>query len=80
MIIKAINVQKETDDNECLQKPTTVDVRNVIDTLMDWDLSLFVESDFIRSSIVNLSKLIEKELSTHLRQVTIHDYFHERKS
>ena len=33
----------ETDDDECLQKPTTADVRNAIDTLMD--LRLFVESD-----------------------------------
>ena len=53
----------ETDDDECLQKPTTADVRNAIDTLMD--LSLFVESDGISSSIVNVSKLIEKELSSH---------------
>ena len=67
--------QYETDDDECLQKPTTADVRNAIDTLMD--LSLFVESDGIRSSIVNVSKLIEKELSSHLRQATIHDYFHK---
>ena len=65
----------ETDDDECLQKPTTADVRYAIDTLMD--LSLFVESDGIRSSIVNVSKLIEKELSSHLRQATIHDYFHK---
>ena len=64
----------KTDDDECLQKPTTVDVRNAIDTLMDFDLSLFVESDGIRSSIVNVSKLIVKELSSHLRQAT--DYFH----
>ena len=65
----------ETDDDECLQKPTTADVRNVIDTLMD--LSLFLESDGIRSSFVNVSKLIEKELSSHLRQATIHAYFHK---
>ena len=53
----------ETNDDEYLQKPTIADVRNAIDTLMD--LSLLVESDGIRSSIVDVSKLIEKELSSH---------------
>ena len=47
----------ETDEDECLQKPTTADLRNAIDTLM----SLFVESDGMRTFIVNVSKLIEKK-------------------
>ena len=67
----------KTDDNECLQKPTTIDVRNAIGTLTDLDLSLFVESDGIRSSIVDVTKLIEKELLNHLREATIHNYFHK---
>ena len=32
----------ETDDYQCLQKPTTANVGNAIDTLMNLDLSLFV--------------------------------------
>ena len=60
-------------DHECLQRLTAADVRNAIDTLMD--LSLFVVSVGIRSFIVNVSKLIEKEHSSHSRQATIHDYF-----
>ena len=56
-------------------------VDGIIESLQDstevMDLSLFVESYGIRSSIVNVSKFIERELSSHLRQAIIHDYFHK---
>ena len=46
------NGEYETDEDECMQKPKT---------------TLFVETDGIRSSIVNVSKSIEKEMPNQLR-------------
>ena len=40
-----------------------------------WTLVFFIESDKLQSSTMEISKLIEKELSQTLKQACIKDYF-----
>ena len=60
------------DSEECIEKPTSVAVRNAVETLMNF--SLFSGSDEIRSSTIGISKLVESELVRNLKQASITDF------
>ena len=58
-------------------KSSTVDVRNAIETILNF--SLFIESEEIRISTVRMSKIVEKELVRNLKQIKITDFFLKTK-
>ena len=63
----------DTIGDKYLEKLTTTQLRNTLETLLD--LSLFMESDKVQRCTMEISKLIEKELSQSLKQACIKDYF-----
>ena len=71
-------VRKGDDDHESanayvsIEKPGTVEVRNAVETLMNF--SLFSISDKIRTSTIEISRLIEIELVRNLKQASIKDF------
>ena len=81
------DLESEADGNEnypieeFLHKRSTVDVRNAIETILNF--SLFIESEEIRISTVKMSKIVEKELvkvtrqSELVKQIKITDFFSE---
>ena len=62
----------EVSDN-CLEKPTPIQLRSAIETLLDF--SLFMESEEVQRCTMKISGLIENELSKNLKQTSIKDYF-----
>ena len=62
----------EVNDN-CLEKPTPIQLRSAIETLLDF--SLFMESEEVQRCTMKISGLIENELSKNLKQTSIKDYF-----
>ena len=61
------------DEDISLEKPTSIHLRSAIETLLDF--SFFTESDEVQRCTLEVSKLIEKELSQSLKQASIKDYF-----
>ena len=61
------------DEDISLEKPTSIQLRSAIETLLDF--SFFTESDEVQRCTLEVSKLIEKELSQSLKQASIKDYF-----
>ena len=64
----------EVNDN-CLKKPTPIQLRSAIETLLDFLWNLFVESEEVQCCTMQISGLIENELSKNLKQASIKDYF-----
>ena len=61
------------DEDISPEKPTSIQLRSAIETLLDF--SFFTESDEVKRCTLEVSKLIEKELSQSLKQASIKDYF-----
>ena len=76
-IEKLIEVEDDEEDGGdediSLEKPTSIQLRSAIETLLDF--SFFTESDEVQRCTLEVSKLIEKELSQSLKQASIKDYF-----
>ena len=51
----------DTIKDKCLEKPTSIKLRSAIETLLDF--SFFIESDDVQRCTMEISKLIERELS-----------------
>ena len=62
----------EANDN-FLEKPTPIQFRSVIETLLDF--SLFMETEEVQRCTMKISVLIENELSKNLKQASIKHYF-----
>ena len=62
----------EVNDN-CLEKPTPIQLRSAIETLLDF--SLFMKPEEVQRCTMKISGLIENELSKNLKQTSIKDYF-----
>ena len=62
----------QVNDN-CLEKPTPIQLRSAIETLLDF--SFFMESEEVQCCTMKISGLIENELSENLKQASIKDYF-----
>ena len=80
MVRKGEDEDVESDDDDesanadvSIEKPGTVEVRNAVETLMNF--SLFSISDKIRTSTIEISRLIEIELVRNLKQASIKDFF-----
>ena len=74
--IEVENDEEDFDDtigDQCLEKPTSTQLRSAIETLLDF--SFFIESDKLQRCTMEISKLIEKEPSQTLKQACIKDYF-----
>ena len=70
------DVESDDDDDDeranadvSIKKPGTVEVRNAVETLMNF--SLFSISDKMRTSTIEISRLIETELVRNLKQASI---------
>ena len=63
----------DTIGDQSLEKPTSTQLRSAIETLLN--CSFFIESDKLQRCTMEISKLIEKELSQTLKQARIKDYF-----
>ena len=79
MVRKGEDEDVESDDNDesanadvSIEKPGTVEVRNAVETLMNF--SLFSISDKIRTSTIEISRLTEIELVRNLKQASIKDF------
>ena len=79
MVRKGEDEDVESDDDDesanadvSIEKPGTVEVRNAVETLMNF--SLFSISDKIRTSTIEISRLIEIELVRNLKQASIKDF------
>ena len=66
-------VVDEEDADESLTKPTTKEMRQAIDTLLNF--SMFTESGEIGTIAMKASNLFEKELCESMRQTSISDFF-----
>ena len=71
------DVESDDDDDSAnadvsIEKPGTVEVRNAVETLMNF--SLFSISDKIRTSTIEISRLTEIELVRNLKQASIKDF------
>ena len=71
------NVESDDDDESAnadisIEKPGKVEVRNAVETLMNF--SLFLISDKIRTSTIEISRLTETELVRNLKQASIKDF------
>ena len=62
----------EVNDN-CLEKSTPIQLRSVIETLLDF--SLFMESEEVQRCTMKILGFMENELSQNLKQASIKDYF-----
>ena len=60
-------------NGNCLEKPTLIQLRSTIETLLDF--SLFMESEEVRRYTVKISGLIENESSKNLKQASVKYYF-----
>lgn len=79
MVRKGEDEDVESDDDDesanadvSIEKPGTVEVRNAVETLMNF--SLFSISDKIRTSTIEISRLTEIELVRNLKQASIKDF------
>ena len=79
MVRKGEDEDVESDDDDesanadvSIEKPGTVEVRNAVETLMNF--SLFSISDKIRTSTIEISRLTEIELMRNLKQASIKDF------
>ena len=77
--------EDESDDDDesanadvSIEKPGTVEVRNAVETLMNF--SLFSISDKIRTSTIEISRFTEIELVRNLKQASIKDFFTKVKT
>ena len=74
-----IEVEDDEEDGDdtigaqSLEKPTSTQLRSTIETLLNFIFS--IESDKLQCCTMEISKLIEKELSQALKQARIKDYF-----
>ena len=59
--------------DKCLEKPTSIQLRSAIETIMD--LNFFVEAEDAQRYTTKISALVENELSKNLKQPSIDDYF-----
>ena len=66
-------VVDEEDADESLTKPTTKEMRQAIDTLLNF--SMFTESGEIGTMAMKASNLFEKEVCESMRQTSISDFF-----
>ena len=69
------DVESNDDDESAdvsIEKPGTVEVRNAVETQMNF--SRFSISDKIRTSTIEISRLIEIELVRNLMQASIKDF------
>ena len=62
-------------NNNCLKKPTPIQLRSAIETLLEFLWHLFMESEEVQCCTMQISGLIENELSKNLKQASIKDYF-----
>lgn len=60
-------------NDKCLEKPTLLELRSAIETLMDF--SFLMESGKVHGYTMNISNMIENELSKNLKQASVKDYF-----
>ena len=79
MVRKGEDEDVESDDDDksanadvSIEKPGTVEVRNAVETLMNF--SLFSISDKIRTSRIEISRLTEIELVRNLKQASIKNF------
>ena len=79
MVRKGEDEDVESDDDDenanadvSIEKPGTVEVRNAVETLMNF--SLFSISDEIRTSTIEISRFTEIELVRNLKQASIKDF------
>ena len=79
MVRKGEDEDVESDDGDesanadaSIEKPGTVEVRNAVETLMNF--SLLSISDKIRTSTIEISRLTETELVRNLKQASIKDF------
>ena len=79
MVRKGEDEDVESDDDDesanadvSIEKPGTVEVRNAVETLMNF--SLLSISDKIRTSTIEISRLTEIELVRNLKQTSIKDF------
>ena len=64
-IEEPIEEEDGSDEDISLEKPTSIQLRSAIGTLLDF--SFFTESDEVQRCTLEVSKLIEKELSQSLK-------------
>ena len=62
-------IEVEDEEDISLEKPTSIQLRSAIETLLDF--SFFTKSDEVQRCTLEVSKLIEKELSHSLKQAKI---------
>ena len=79
MVRKGEHEDVESDDDDesanahvSIEKPGTVEVRNAVETLMNF--SLFSISDKIRTSAIEISRLTVIELVINVKQASIKDF------
>ena len=60
-------------NDNCQEKPTSIQLRSAIETLLDF--SLFMKPEEVQRCTMKISGLIENELSKNLKQASIKDYF-----
>ena len=71
------NVQEEGEvTDERITKPTTVEIRKAIDTLVDF--SMFNPSGEIGTIASKAEKLFEKELCKSMKQIFISEFFEKK--
>ena len=70
--------EEDSDDtievnDKCLEKPTLIELRSAIATLMDFNF--LMESGKVQSYTMKTSTMIENELSKNLNQASVKYYF-----
>ena len=60
-------------NDKSLEKPTSIQLRSAIETIMD--LNFFVEAEDAQRYTTKISTFVENELSKNLKQPSIDDYF-----
>ena len=60
-------------NNNCMEKPTPIQLGSAIETLLDF--SLFMESEEVQRCTMKILGMIENELSKNLKQASIKDNF-----
>ena len=60
-------------NNNCMEKPTPIQLGSAIETLLDF--SLFMESEEVQRCTMKILGFMENELSENLKQASIKDYF-----
>ena len=60
-------------NDKCQEKPTSIELRSAIETLMDFSFSMELEE--VQRYTIKISALVENELSKNLKQAATKDYF-----